>query len=100
MDVRDDTTASNGGLDQGIELLITADGELKVTGSDSLHLEIFASVASKLENLRSEVLEDGCRIDGGCSTDTAACANSTLEEPVDSSDRELNKKIGKLRFVN
>ena len=100
MDVRDDTTASNGGLNKGVKLLVAADGELQVARSDSLHLEVFASVASKLENLRSEVLEDGCRIDGGCSTDAAACANSTLEEPVDSSDRELNKKIGKLRFVN
>ena len=100
MDVGDDTSTGNGGLNKRVKLLVAADGELQVTRSDSLHLEVFASVASELENLSSEVLEDGGRIDGGCSTDAAACANSTLEEPVDSSDRELDNKIGKLRFVN
>ena len=32
MNVRDHTTASNGSLDEGVELLITSDGELEVSG--------------------------------------------------------------------
>jgi len=45
------TSASNGGFNQAIELLITADGELKVTRGDAFHLEIFAGIASQLKNL-------------------------------------------------
>ena len=63
MNVRDHTTAGNGGLDQGVELLITADGELKVTWGHSLHLKILAGVSSEFENLSGEVLKDSCSVD-------------------------------------
>ena len=39
MDVGDDTTARDGRLDEGVELLVTADGELQVTRRDALHLK-------------------------------------------------------------
>ena len=38
VDVGDDTTARDGGLDEGVELLVTTDGELKVAGGDALDL--------------------------------------------------------------
>ena len=38
VDVGDDTTTGDGGLDEGVELLVTTDSELKVTGGDALHL--------------------------------------------------------------
>ena len=63
MDVGDHTTASDGGLDEGVQLLVTADGEQQVTGGDSLHLKILASITGKLEHLSSQVLEDCGRID-------------------------------------
>ena len=31
---------SDGGLDEGVELLVTTDGELQVTRCDALHLEV------------------------------------------------------------
>ena len=40
VDVWDDTTTRNGGLDEGVELLVTSDGELKMSRSDSLDLEV------------------------------------------------------------
>ena len=92
MDVRDHTTTSDGGLDQSVELFVTADSELQVTGSYSLHLEILASVSSELQNLSGQVLEDSSSVDGAGSTDAAVRADSTLQESVDSSDRELRTK--------
>ena len=89
MDVRDHTTAGNSGLDQGVELLIAADGELEVTWGHSLHLEVLAGVAGKLKNLSGEVLEDGSSVDSGSGTNTAVSAHSALQKSVDSSDREL-----------
>ena len=43
MDVGDHTTAGDGRLDQGVELLVTADGELEVAGRDALDLWVFGS---------------------------------------------------------
>ena len=38
VDVGDHTTAGDGRLDEGVELLVTTDGELKVAGGDALDL--------------------------------------------------------------
>ena len=64
VDVGDHTTASNGSLDQSVELFVTADGKLQVTGSDSLHLEVLAGVAGELKHLSSEVLKDSSSVHG------------------------------------
>ena len=39
-----DTTEGDGGADQGVELLVTADGELQVAGRDTLDLEVLGGV--------------------------------------------------------
>ena len=51
VDVRNDTAAGNGGLDEGVQLFVTTDGQLQVPGSDTLHFQIFGSISSQLENL-------------------------------------------------
>ena len=40
VNVRDDTSTSNGGFDEEIELFVTSDGELQVSGSDSPDFEV------------------------------------------------------------
>jgi len=40
VDVGDDTTASNGSLDQGVQLLVSSDGQLQMSGGDPLDFEI------------------------------------------------------------
>lgn len=93
MDVRNDTTTGNGGLDQGIELLVTSNGKLQMSWGNSLHLKILGSVTGKLENLSSEVLKNGSAVDSGSGTDSVVGADFTLQESMDSSDWELNSKI-------
>ena len=41
VDVGDHTTTGDGRLDEGVELLVTTDGELKVAGGDALDLSRF-----------------------------------------------------------
>jgi len=53
------SSTSNGSLDQSIELLISADGKLKMPGCDTLYLEILTCVPGKFENFGSEVFQDG-----------------------------------------
>ena len=38
MDVRDDAAARDGGLDERVQLLVAADGQLQVARGDALHL--------------------------------------------------------------
>ena len=93
MDVRDDTTTGNSGLDQGIELLVTSNGKLQMSWGNSLHFEILGSVTSKLENLSGKVLKNGSAVDCGCGTDSVVGADFTLQESMNSSNWELNSKI-------
>ena len=94
MDVWDDTTTSDGSLDESVELLITSDGELEMSWSDSLHLKILGSVTGELKNLSGQVLEDGGAVNCGSGSDSAVGADSALQDSVDSSNWELrNSKI-------
>ena len=71
MDVRDDVATSDGALDEGVELLVPAVGKMLVPRGETLRLEVPSSIAGHLEDLGSEVLEDGGRVDDGTSTDTS-----------------------------
>ena len=76
MDVRDDTTLCNGRLDERVQLLVSADGQLQVARRDALELEVLGGVAGKLEHLGAEVLEDG-RAVHGCGRADAALGRHT-----------------------
>lgn len=89
MNVGDHTTAGNGSLDQGVELLVASDGELEVSRSNSFHLKVLRGVAGKLKNLSSEVLEDSGSVDGRSGSNSAVSVNSALQESMNSSNGEL-----------
>lgn len=91
MDVRDDTTARDGRLDERVELLVSADGELQVARSDTLHLEVLRRVASKLEHLGREVLEDSCGVHSARSADAATRDDAVFEHTVNTADGELSR---------
>ena len=44
VDVWQDTTESNSGADQGVKLLVTANGKLQMTWGDTLDLEVLGSI--------------------------------------------------------
>lgn len=46
------TSTSDGGFDQGVQLLITADRQLQMPGRDPLHFEILGSVPGQLQHLQ------------------------------------------------
>ena len=89
VDVRDHTTARDGCLDQSVELLVTSDGQLQMSGGDSLHLEILGGVSGELQNLGGQVLKDGSSVDGSSGTHSAVRGNSALQESVQTTDGEL-----------
>lgn len=89
MDVRDDTTTSNGGLDESIQFFITTNGELQVTGCNTLDLQVLAGISSQFQDFGGQVFEDGGRVDSRGSTDTVSLVNRVLEETMDTTYGEL-----------
>lgn len=43
------TTECNGGTDEGVELLVTTDGELQMTGRDTLDLEVLGGILGQAD---------------------------------------------------
>jgi len=89
VDMRDDSASGDGRLDERVQLLVTTDGELQVARRDTLHLQILGRVAGQLEDLSSEVLEDGSAVHGGGGTDTAVRGGPVLQVTVDPAHGEL-----------
>ncbi len=59
VNVGNDTSTGDGGFNEGIKFLVSADCQLKVAGSDALDLEVLACVSCQFEDLSGEVLKDG-----------------------------------------
>lgn len=111
MDEGQDASAGDGGADEGVELLVAADGELQMARGDALHAQIFGCVAcilysvrvnsletyiydsngrtGKLEDLGGEVLQDGGGIHGGLGANAGVVLCPLLEITVDTTNREL-----------
>jgi len=92
VDVGDHTSSSNGGLDQGIELLVSANSELQMAGGDALHLQILGGVAGQLKHLGGQVLEDGGAVDGGGGSNATTVEGLLLQDAVHTTNRELEGK--------
>lgn len=63
VNVRDDTTSSDGSLNESVEFFVSSNSELQVSGGNSLHLEVLASVAGQFEHFGGEVLKNGSCVD-------------------------------------
>lgn len=95
VDVGENTTLGNGDVTQElVQLLIVTDGELKVTGNDTGLLVVTGGVTSQLENLSSEVLENGGQVDGGTGTDTLSVV-ALAEQTVDTTNGEGETGLGR-----
>ena len=80
-------------MEELVEFLVVSDGEENVSGDDSGLLVVLSGVSSQLENLSSQVFEDGGEIDGGTSTNSFGVVGVS-EESADSSDGELEASSG------
>ena len=94
VNVGEDTTLGDGDVaEELVQLLIVADGELKVTRDDTGLLVVAGSVASQLEDLSSQVLENGSEVDGSAGTDTLGVV-ALAEETVDTTNGERETGLG------
>ena len=97
MDVGQDASIGNGDCPQELaELLIIADGELDVTGYDTVLLVVTSCVASQLQHLCRNVLEDSCQVDWGTSTDPLGVL-ALLQVAGNTAHWELQASLGAAR---
>lgn len=95
VNVGEDTTLGDGNVSEKlVQLLVVPDGELEMAGDDTGLLVVTGSVTGQLENLSSEVLEDGGEVDGGTGTDTLGVV-ALAEETVDTADGESKTGLGR-----
>ena len=95
LDVGQHTTLGDGDAGQKlVQLLVVADGELKVTGDDPRLLVVAGSVACQLEHLSGQVLEHGGQVHGCTGADTLSVV-ALAQETVDSPHGELKSGTGR-----
>jgi hypothetical protein len=95
VNVGEDTALGDGDVpEELVQLLIVADGELEMAGDDTGLLVVARSVASQLENLSGEVLEDSGEVDGSAGTDTLSVV-ALAEETVDTANGESQTRLGR-----
>jgi len=97
VDVGEDTTRGNGHRPQQlVELLIIADSQLDVAGDDAGLLVVTGSIASQLQDLSGEVLQDSCQVHGGTTAHTSSKA-ALAEVARDTAYGELKSGLGGTR---
>ena len=95
VNVGEDTTLGDGDVtEQLVQLLVVADGELKMTGNDTRLLVVTGRVTSQLQDFGCEVLQDGGEVDGSTGTDTLSVV-ALAEQTVDTTDRESETGLGR-----
>jgi hypothetical protein len=70
------------------------DSELQVTGDDTGLLVVASGVTGQLEDLGSQVLEDGSEVDRSTGTDTLSVV-ALPQQTVDTSDGESETGLGR-----
>ena len=94
LDVGQHTTLGDGHTGQKlVQLLVVADGQLKVTGDDSRLLVVTGGVACQLEHLSGQVFQDGSQVDW-CSGSNTLSIVALAQKTVDTSHGELQTSPG------
>ena len=79
-----------------VQLVIVLDGQLDVSRHNPRLLVVTSGVSSQLEDLSSQVFENGSQVDRGTSTNTTS-VTTTAKLRVNTTDRELETGLGRTR---
>lgn len=104
-----DASKGDGGADQGVEFLVSADGELEVARGNALDFEILRGVlstrisiyhvikgrrvthSSQLKNFGGEVFKDGSDVHSSLGSDAHLVLSVVLQETLDTTAGELER---------
>ncbi|XP_035699560.1 histone H3-like centromeric protein CSE4 [Branchiostoma floridae] len=99
VDVGENTALCNSDAGhQLVQLLVVADGQLKVTGDDPGLLVVAGSVTSQLEDLGGQVLQHGRQVHRSAGTNALGVV-SLSQEAMDAANRKLETHCRALRRI-
>lgn len=97
VNVRNDTTTGNGGLDERVQFFVSSNSQLQVTWSNTLYLQILRRVAGQFKHFGGQIFKNGCSVYGSrCSNTTMTCS-ARLQVTMNTTDRELKSSAGRAR---
>ncbi|XP_055605175.1 uncharacterized protein LOC129753383 [Uranotaenia lowii] len=95
LDVGQNTSLSDGDArEQFVQLLVIADGQLKMTRDDTGLLVVTSGVSCQFQHFSCQIFHDSGQIDGSSSSDTF-CVVALAEQTMDTTNWELNGKAAK-----
>jgi hypothetical protein len=95
VDVWQHTSSGDGDTSQKlVELLVVLDGKGDVTRNDTALLVVAGGISGKLEDLGTEVLEDGSEVDWGTGAHTGGVLSVT-QVASDTTNWELKTSLGR-----
>merc|ERR1711915_262794 len=89
VDVGNDTSSSNGCFDEGIQLLVSSNGQLQMAWSNTLHFKILGCVSCQFQHLGGQVLENSRAVHGCSGSHSAVAGGPGLQMSVDTTHWEL-----------
>lgn len=94
LDVGQNASLGDGhAAEQLVQLLVVPHSQLEVAGDDAGLLVVSGGVASQLQDLGGQILQDGGQVHGGPGTDSL-CVITFAEETVDATDGKLQARAG------
>ena len=70
MNSGDYSSTGDGGFDEDVQLFVSSDSQLQVSWGNSSDVQFLGGVSGQLEDLSSQVLEDGGSVDCGGGADS------------------------------
>jgi hypothetical protein len=92
------TTSCNGRLDESIKLFVSTNRQLQMTRRDTLHFQVLGRITSQFQDLCSQILEDGGRVDSSGRSDSLRIVDGIFEETMNTTDGELETSLGGSRL--
>lgn len=97
--MRQHTTIRDSGSDQGIEFFVASNGELEMTGGDTLDLEVLGRVASQFQHFSSQILKHGRYVDRSLCAYAHLVLGVLFEEPLDTTTWELETRARRVTLL-
>lgn len=94
LDIGQNTTLGDGhAAEEFVQLLVITYSQLEMARNDTGLLVVSCGVASQLQNLSGQILQDGSQVDRGPSTDSL-CVITFAEETMDTTNGKLQAGTG------
>ncbi len=84
-----DTTTRNRCLNKRIQLFISTNSKLQVSGRNTLDFQVLACVSRQFEYFSSQILENGGTVNSSFGSNADILQGTRFEVPVDTADGEL-----------